>query len=151
MSIGDINSLMRFLDNPANPQVKAVMIVYDSPPFAIVTLKKNNIRTPKDLEGKILGAPVLVDEEHRLFERGQRSDEDSHAWPRSRWSSTRRAAIWGNGKLRKRRDAYDITSVTMSIHRAISFRRPNLVSAATRARPFVTNESRAHGNVARRD
>jgi NitT/TauT family transport system substrate-binding protein len=70
MSIGDINSLMRFRDNPANPQVKAVMIVYDSPPFAIVTLKKNNIRTPKDLEGKILGAPVLVDEEHRLFERG---------------------------------------------------------------------------------
>ena len=33
-------------------------MVYDSPPFAILTLKKNNIRTPKDLEGKVLGAPA---------------------------------------------------------------------------------------------
>ena len=58
MSISDINSLVRFRDNPANPQVKAVMMVYDSPPFAILTLKRNNIRTPKDLEGRILGAPA---------------------------------------------------------------------------------------------
>jgi len=58
MSISDINSLVRFRDNPVNPQVKAVMMVYDSPPFAILTLKKNNIRTPKDLEGRILGAPA---------------------------------------------------------------------------------------------
>jgi NitT/TauT family transport system substrate-binding protein len=58
MSIADINSLMRYRDNPANAPVKAVMMVYDSPPFAILTLKKNNIRTPKDLEGKVLGAPA---------------------------------------------------------------------------------------------
>lgn len=58
MSIADINSLMRYRDNPANAPVKAVMMVYDSPPFAILTLKKNNIGTPKDLEGKVLGAPA---------------------------------------------------------------------------------------------
>jgi NitT/TauT family transport system substrate-binding protein len=58
LSLADINSLMRFRDNPANPPLKAVMMVYDSPPFAILTLKKNNIRSPKDLEGKVLGAPA---------------------------------------------------------------------------------------------
>ena len=58
MSIADINSLMRYRDNPANVPLKAVMMVYDSPPFAILTLKKNNIRTPKDLAGKVLGAPA---------------------------------------------------------------------------------------------
>jgi len=34
------------------------MMVYDSPPFAILTLKKNGINKPKDLEGKTLGAPA---------------------------------------------------------------------------------------------
>ena len=58
MSIADINSLMRYRDNPANAPLKAVMMVYDSPPFAILTLKKNNIRSPKDLEGRVLGAPA---------------------------------------------------------------------------------------------
>jgi NitT/TauT family transport system substrate-binding protein len=58
MSVADINSLIRYRDNPANVPLKAVMMVYDSPPFAILTLKKNNIRTPKDLEGKVLGAPA---------------------------------------------------------------------------------------------
>ena len=58
MSIADINSLVRYRDNPANTPLKAVMMVYDSPPFAILTLRKNNIRTPKDLEGKVLGAPA---------------------------------------------------------------------------------------------
>ena len=58
IGIADINSLIRFRDNPANVPVKAVMMVYDAPPFAIMTLKKNNIRRPKDLEGKVLGAPA---------------------------------------------------------------------------------------------
>jgi NitT/TauT family transport system substrate-binding protein len=58
MSVADINSLMRYRDNPQNAPVKAVMMVYDSPPFAILTLKKNGINKPKDLEGKTLGAPA---------------------------------------------------------------------------------------------
>jgi NitT/TauT family transport system substrate-binding protein len=58
MAIADINSLIRYRDNPANVPIKAVMMVYDSPPFAILTLKKNNIAKPKDLEGKVLGAPA---------------------------------------------------------------------------------------------
>jgi len=58
MSIADINSLIRYRDNPANVPLKAVMMVYESPPFAILTLRKNNIRHPKDLEGRVLGAPA---------------------------------------------------------------------------------------------
>ena len=40
------------------PPVKAVMMVYDAPAFSIITLKKNGIAKPKDLEGKVLGAPA---------------------------------------------------------------------------------------------
>src|SRR5688572_22696008 len=58
MSVADINSLIRYRDNPQNTPIKAVLMVYDSPPFAILTLKKNNITKPKDLEGKVLGAPA---------------------------------------------------------------------------------------------
>lgn len=54
----DINSLVRFRDENPAQAVKAVMMVYDRPPFSIVSLKSSNIRSPKDLEGKILGAPA---------------------------------------------------------------------------------------------
>lgn len=58
MGFADINSLVKYRDNPENPPVKAVMMVYDKPAFAIVTLKDKGITKPKDLEGKILGAPA---------------------------------------------------------------------------------------------
>lgn len=58
LGFADINSLIRFRDkNPALP-LKGVMMIYDAPPFSIVTLKKNGISGPKGLEGKILGAPA---------------------------------------------------------------------------------------------
>ena len=34
------------------------MMAYDTPAFSIVTLKSKGISKPKDLEGKILGAPA---------------------------------------------------------------------------------------------
>ena len=58
MGFADINSLVKYRDNPRNLPVKAVMMVYDTPAFSIVTLKKNGISKPKDLEGKVLGAPA---------------------------------------------------------------------------------------------
>lgn len=58
MAFADINSLIRFRDKPENAAVKAVMMVYDAPAFAIVSLKKNGITRPRDLEGKVLGAPA---------------------------------------------------------------------------------------------
>jgi NitT/TauT family transport system substrate-binding protein len=58
VGFADINSLVKYRDNPRNLPVKAVMMVYDTPAFSIVALKKSGIRTPKDLEGKVLGAPA---------------------------------------------------------------------------------------------
>jgi NitT/TauT family transport system substrate-binding protein len=54
----DINSLVKFRDNKDNPPIKAFLMGYDTPAFSIVTLKKNGITKPKDLEGKTLGAPA---------------------------------------------------------------------------------------------
>jgi NitT/TauT family transport system substrate-binding protein len=58
MGFADINSLVKYRDNPRNLPVKAVMMVYDTPAFSIVTLKRTGIAKPKDLEGKVLGAPA---------------------------------------------------------------------------------------------
>jgi NitT/TauT family transport system substrate-binding protein len=58
MGFADINILVKYRDNPRNLPVKMVMMVYDTPAFSIVTLKKNGIAKPKDLEGKVLGAPA---------------------------------------------------------------------------------------------
>src|SRR5260221_792878 len=54
----DINILVKYRDNPRNLPVKMVMMVYDAPAFSIISLKKNGIAKPKDLEGKVLGAPA---------------------------------------------------------------------------------------------
>jgi NitT/TauT family transport system substrate-binding protein len=58
VGFADINSLIKYRDNPRNLPVRAVMMVYDTPAFSIVSLKKNGIAKPKDLEGKTLGAPA---------------------------------------------------------------------------------------------
>lgn len=58
MGFADINSLVKYRDNARNLPVKAVMMVYDTPAFSIVTLKRSGITKPKDLEGRILGAPA---------------------------------------------------------------------------------------------
>jgi len=58
LGFADINSLVKYRDNPRNLPVKAVMMVYDTPAFSIVSLRKNGISKPKDLEGKVLGAPA---------------------------------------------------------------------------------------------
>jgi NitT/TauT family transport system substrate-binding protein len=54
----DLNSLVRFRDRNRGQDVKAVLMVYDRPPFAIITLARTGIDKPKDLEGRVLGAPA---------------------------------------------------------------------------------------------
>ena len=57
MGFGDINTLIKFRDaKPASP-VKAVFMVYNRPPYAVIGRKSRGIVKPKDLEGKTLGAP----------------------------------------------------------------------------------------------
>ena len=58
MGFGDINSLIKFRDaNPTVP-IKAVFMVYNRPPFAVIGRKSRGIGAPNDLEGKKLGAPA---------------------------------------------------------------------------------------------
>jgi NitT/TauT family transport system substrate-binding protein len=58
MGFADINSLIKFRDtNPTLP-LKAVFMVYNKPPFAVVARKSRGVEKPKDLEGKKLGAPA---------------------------------------------------------------------------------------------
>jgi NitT/TauT family transport system substrate-binding protein len=57
IGLADINALIRYRDqNPAAP-VKAVFMLYNRPPFAIVGRKSRGISDPKSLEEKKLGAP----------------------------------------------------------------------------------------------
>ena len=69
MGFADLAALMEFhANNPTAPNKPvAVMMVYNNTPAAVLALKKSGIKTPADLTGKKLGAPV--------FDAGRR------AWP----------------------------------------------------------------------
>jgi NitT/TauT family transport system substrate-binding protein len=59
MGFGDVNSLIRFRDENPTVDVKAVMMVYDRPPFSIVGRKSRGVTSEvKSLEGKKFGAPA---------------------------------------------------------------------------------------------
>jgi NitT/TauT family transport system substrate-binding protein len=55
LGFADINALIRYRDqNPAAP-VKAVFVLFNAPPFAVVGRKSRGISDPKSLEDKRLG------------------------------------------------------------------------------------------------
>ena len=58
IGFADINALIRYRDQNPNSGVKAVFMVYNRPPFAVIGRKSRGITKPKDLEGKKLGAPA---------------------------------------------------------------------------------------------
>jgi NitT/TauT family transport system substrate-binding protein len=58
IGFADINMLIKYLDqNPAAP-VKAIFMVYNRPPFAVVSRKSRGITAPNHLEGKRLAVPT---------------------------------------------------------------------------------------------
>jgi NitT/TauT family transport system substrate-binding protein len=61
MGFADMAALMEFIaNNPTAPSKPvAVMMVYNDTPSAVLALKKSGIKTPADLVGKKLGAPVF--------------------------------------------------------------------------------------------
>jgi NitT/TauT family transport system substrate-binding protein len=58
MGVADVNALIKYRDGHPNAPIKAVFILYSRPPFAVIGRKSRGVRTPKDLEGKRLGAAV---------------------------------------------------------------------------------------------
>ena len=61
MGFADMAALMEFhANNPDAPNKPvAVMMVYNNTPAAVMALKKSGIKSPADLNGKKLGAPVF--------------------------------------------------------------------------------------------
>ena len=61
IGFADLAALMEFhANNPDAPNKPvAVMMVYNNTPASVMALKKSGIRTPADLAGKKLGAPVF--------------------------------------------------------------------------------------------
>jgi len=61
MGFADLAALMEFhANNPDAPNKPvAVMMVYNNTPASVMALKKSGIKTPADLNGKKMGAPVF--------------------------------------------------------------------------------------------
>jgi NitT/TauT family transport system substrate-binding protein len=57
LGFADINALIRYRDQNPTAPVKAVFMLYNKPPFAVVGRKSRGISDPKSLEDKKLGAP----------------------------------------------------------------------------------------------
>jgi NitT/TauT family transport system substrate-binding protein len=57
MAFADINALIKYRDQNPSAPIKAIFMVYNKPPYAIVARKSRGITEPKQLEGRKLGAP----------------------------------------------------------------------------------------------
>jgi NitT/TauT family transport system substrate-binding protein len=57
MALADINTLIKYRDQHPAAAIRAVFMLYNKPPFAIVGRRSRGITEPKQLEGKKLGAP----------------------------------------------------------------------------------------------
>ena len=51
----DINELIRFRDKPGAPPIKAVFVLFNKSPYAIIARKSRGIQALSDIEGKTLG------------------------------------------------------------------------------------------------
>ena len=57
IGLGDINAVLRFREQNPGVPLKAVFIVYNKPPYAVIARKSRGIAKPIDLQGKRIGAP----------------------------------------------------------------------------------------------
>jgi len=84
MGFADLAAVIEFVgNNPTAPSKPVgVMMLYDSTPAAVFSLKKTGIRTPADLQGKKMGAP-LFDAGRRafpIFVKANKLDASKIAW-----------------------------------------------------------------------
>lgn len=63
---GDINTMIEFNARFPDRGEKAVYVLYNRPPMAIISLAKSGIAKPSDLEGRKVGAPTN-DTGYRMF------------------------------------------------------------------------------------
>ena len=55
LALVDLNELIRFRDKPGAPPVKAVFVLFNKSPYAIVARKSRGIHALSDIEGKTVG------------------------------------------------------------------------------------------------
>lgn len=55
MALADINALIRYRDKESAAPVKAVFVLYNKAPYAIIARKSRGIATMSDIEGKTIG------------------------------------------------------------------------------------------------
>ncbi|MEY4662777.1 MAG: hypothetical protein RLZZ239_1250 [Pseudomonadota bacterium] len=82
LGFADLAALMEFhANNPDAPNKPvAIMMVYNNTPASVMALKKSGIKTPADLTGKKLGAPVF-DAGRRAFPIFQKANDIGNvAW-----------------------------------------------------------------------
>ena len=66
IAFADVNSMIEFnVKNPDKP-LRAIFMLYNRPPFALIALKKSGIDDPRKVVGRTLGAPVF-DAPRKLF------------------------------------------------------------------------------------
>jgi NitT/TauT family transport system substrate-binding protein len=58
MALADINALIRYRDKENAPPIKAVFVLYNKAPYALIARKSRGIKSIADIEGKTIG---LVD------------------------------------------------------------------------------------------
>lgn len=58
MGLADINAFIKYRDQNPTAALKAVFMLYNKPPYAILARKSRGITEPKQLETKKLGAPA---------------------------------------------------------------------------------------------
>jgi len=84
LGFADISALIEFIGNNPGAQVKpqAIYMVYESTPAAVMVLKKSGIKTPADLNGKTLGAPVFDAgrKAFPIFARANKIDNSKIVW-----------------------------------------------------------------------
>ncbi len=55
LALVDINELIRFRDGPGAPPIKAVFVLFNQSPYAIIARKSRGIHALSDIEGKTVG------------------------------------------------------------------------------------------------
>lgn len=66
IGFGDTNTLIEFIARNPGAKVRLVAIIHVKAPLSVVTLRDTGIKSPRDLEGKRLGAPA-GDAARRIF------------------------------------------------------------------------------------
>ena len=84
MGFADLAALIEFVGNNPTAPTKpvAVMMLYDASPAAVLSLKKTGIKSPADLHGKKMGAPVFDAgrKAFPIFVKANKLDASKIAW-----------------------------------------------------------------------